>query len=439
MIEPTLSSAIDLKLLQHVLTVSRRMGETRNLTALLEYAMQEAVKLVGALCGYIILRQPDGTLYVAVRADVDPHNPTVESYSTSILSLVMDTGEPYLKGNATDDEAMRGAASVHANQLRSVMCVPLTARGNRIGAIYVENRSIKDRFQPDALPPFELFANQAAIAIENAMLNDDLERRVAERTQELEIAKAHIEAQWQETVAANHLRTVFTSNIAHDLRSPLSIVSGSLSLVLDGGLGEINPDQAEWLDKANNAVNQAVRLTNDLFDLGKLELGGMRLQPERVDAGAYLTTVHRVATALTWPETVKFLLDIPADLPHLCMDPGRIQQVIINLLSNAIRATTKGTVTLYARQQAVEATLVIGILDSGDGISRENIDKLFERFQVLGNKRGSTGLGLAISHDLVQMHGGKIWVESEVGRGADFKFSLPISFDCAESGGVFRD
>ena len=329
MTEPTLSSAIDLKLLQHVLTVSRRMGETRNLTALLEYAMQEAVKLVGALRGYIILRQPDGTSYVAVRADIEPRTTDVDSYSTSILNLVMDTGEPYLKGNAVDDSTMRHATSIHANQLRSVMCVPLTARGNRIGAIYVENRSIKNRFQPDALPPFELFANQAAIAIENAILNEDLERRVAERTQELEIAKAHIEEQWQETISANHLRTVFTSNIAHDLRSPLSIVTGTLSLVLDGGLGEVNAEQAEWLGKANNAVNQAIRLTNDLFDLVKLELGGMRLQLELVDLGSYLTNVHRVATALTWPEAVKFLLDIPADLPHLCMDPGRIQQVII--------------------------------------------------------------------------------------------------------------
>ena len=138
----------------------------------------------------------------------------------------------------------------------------------------------KGRFSEDDLTPLSLFANQAAIAIENAQLNEELEARISERTHELESAKTSIEKNWHEAVEANRLGTVWLGNVAHDMRAPLTIVLSSLELLKDGAFGEVNARQIEWIRRAYDAAGRAIKFTNDVFDLSKLELGGLRLYPE---------------------------------------------------------------------------------------------------------------------------------------------------------------
>jgi PAS domain S-box-containing protein len=200
---------MDQDLLEHILNVSRRMAETRDLTPLLNDVMDEAIKLVGAERGYVVLVRPNGSLDFRVkRGQVGQALENSEDQvSRSILNQVIDTSQPLILRDAEHDPRFEEAESVVILKLRSVMCVPLISGGDTIGAIYVENRSIRDRFSEDDLPPLILFANQAAVAVENARLfqelqksHDELEVRVEERTAELQVAIKQLEQEITERV-----------------------------------------------------------------------------------------------------------------------------------------------------------------------------------------------------------------------------------------------
>jgi signal transduction histidine kinase len=307
----------------------------------------------------------------------------------------------------------------------------LKARGESIGAIYVENRSIRGQFSEQDLPPLILFSTQAAIFIENAELYESLERRVAARTGQLKQAMQQVEESWSEAVEANRLRTVWLSNVTHDLRGALSIIDGTLTLLQMDQVGPLNRRQQELLAKADSAVNHTLDLINDLFDLSKLESGGLSLYPEEVSVAELVNSVYHVGLGLSWPEAVSLELDIPPDLPPMVIDPGRIRQVLINLVSNAHKFTQEGQVIMSARHLPDQDAVLFAVADTGEGIPSDKLEQLFERFQQVdeNNQRRQTGsgLGLAICRALVEMHGGRIWVESAVGEGATFKFTLPLT------------
>jgi signal transduction histidine kinase len=419
---------VEQNFLQQILDISRHMAETRALEPLLNYVIDEAVKLVGAEQGYIVLVQPDGSLEIKVkrgRGGEELEGVEEDYISKSVFSEVVKTGQPLILRDAINDPHYGAARSVISLQLRSIMCVPFIARGETIGVLYVENRSIRNRFKEDDLPPLILFANQAAVAIENAALNDDLEARVADRTRELEKS-------WSEVVEANRLRTVWLSNVAHDLRAPLGITTASLSFLQEGGLGDLNNDQLTWVGKSLQAVHHTTGLINDLFDLFKMESGGIKLHQETVSLQEFLQNVYDVGLGLPRPEGVNFELDISTTtLPDVFIDLARIRQVVLNLLSNAYKFTTQGNVTLYAEYRPGDTEVLIGVRDTGEGIAAEKLDRLFNRFQQVDDnderRRQGSGLGLAICRELVEMHGGRVGVESAPGVGSNFMFTLPLN------------
>jgi signal transduction histidine kinase len=405
----------------------------RSLAPLLVYVVDEALELVGAERGYVVLSRSDGSLDFRVTRDRNgrevPH--AEDQVSRSILRQVIQSGEPLILRDATLDPPFNRASSVVALQLRSIMCVPLMSRGETVGAIYVENRAVRGRFHENDLPPLTLFANQAAVAIENAALNDELETRVALRTRELERAMAQLEDSRLEATEANRLRTVLLGYVTHDMRSPLNVVVTSMELLQSGALGPLTHDQLEWVTKSLDAVGHVTSLTNDLLDLAKIEAGGLTLYTETIALSEFLRHIYGVGLGLGWPKAVAFRLDVPPDLPAASIDPVRIQQVLMNLLTNALKYTEHGSVTLYARLLADPAEVLIGVSDTGEGIAPEDADRLFQRFaQIDGDvrrRRLSTGLGLAICRELVEMHGGHIWMESAVGSGSNFMFTLPLN------------
>lgn len=420
-------------LLENMLTISRQMAQTRALAPLLDYIVDEVIKLVGAEHGFIVLVGPDGSLDFRAKRSQEGRDieDAQDQISKSILSRVIESREPVLLYDAMADSPFDRAQSVLDLKLRSIMCVPIILRGEAIGAIYVENRSIRGRFEDDDLPPLILLANQAAVFIENATLNDDLEKRVAERTVELKQAMLQVEKSWAEAVEANRFRTEWLNNVTHDLRTPLSIVSGSLMLLQTGKPGPLTDKQNEYITQASNAVNHILGLINDLFDLSKLETGGLVLYPEETSLSEFLQDVYEVGLRLPWPETVKLKLDLPAKLPDLCIDPMRIRQVLLNLISNAQKFTTHGSVTIRARHLAHQDQVMLSVIDTGKGIPHDQIEGLFERFRQAEDddrerRRMGSGLGLAICRALVEMHGGRIWVESMPGIGSNFMFTLPL-------------
>jgi signal transduction histidine kinase len=423
---------MDADLLERMLDISYHMAEARALEPVLNYAMDQAIQLVGAERGFLVLISPDGLLDVRVQRgqDIGLVADASDQISRSILGKVIQTSLPVVVQNAIEDPNWDKFASITHLKLRSVMCVPLLSRGDLIGAIYVENRSLRGLFSETDVVPLLFFANQAGVLIENATLNDELEARVTARTKELEQAKAHVEEGWTEAVEVNRMRTVLLGNIAHDLRSPLSIVIQSLGLLREGALGDLNEAQSEWMGKALEAANYVLNLSNDVFDLTKIEMGGLALYPQETKLNEYLTKIFNIGLGLPWPSGVKFCLNLEADLPRLSLDPIRISQVLVNLFSNALKFTTQGTVTLYAANQCEKNRVLIGVVDTGEGVPPEKMDQLFQRFQQIDRnrerRRMGTGLGLAICRELVEMHGGQIWAESSVGTGSDFKFVLPI-------------
>jgi signal transduction histidine kinase len=145
----------------------------------------------------------------------------------------------------------------------------------------------------------------------------------------------------------------------------------------------------------------------------------------------FLQNVYNVGLGLTWPRAVTFKIDVSPPLPDVCIDPVRIRQVLLNLISNAHKFTSQGEVTLHAHYQAGQEEVVIGVADTGEGIAADQIERAFQRFQQVDNnpkrKRLGTGLGLAICRELVELHGGRIWVESTLGVGSDFLFTLPLN------------
>jgi signal transduction histidine kinase len=198
-------------MLEHILSASRRMAETRALDTLLNEIMDEAVRLVGAECGYLVLAQPDGTLDLRVQRGQPCHesDTSQDQISRTILEQVIDSGQPLVLRDAMSDARFGAADSVVLLGLRSVMCVPLISRGDTIGAIYAENRSIRGRFKDEDIVPLALFANQIAVDVENARLlqelreaHDELEHRVQERTTALAGANARLEQEIAERVLA---------------------------------------------------------------------------------------------------------------------------------------------------------------------------------------------------------------------------------------------
>ena len=422
---------MDHDLIEYILNVSRHMAETKSLTPLLNYVIDEAINLVGAERGYVVLVQPDKTLDFRAKRGQDGQelDSAEDLISTSILNKVVDSSLPLVLRNAMHDPRFGQAESVIVLGLRSIMCVPLITRGQTIGAIYVENRSIRGRFSQDDLPPLSLFANQAAPAIENAILIEDLETRVASRTGELEAAMLQVEQSWAEAVEANRLRTVWLSKITHDLRAPLGIATAAMSFLQEGGLGSLNVDQLTWIEKSLKSMEHIADLADSLFDISKLELGGIRLHKELTDLEEFLQGVYEIGLGISWPKAVTFSLNTASTLPKIWLDPVRIRQVLLNLLTNAHKYTQKGRVRLHARFLVNQGIVVLGVADTGEGIAADKLDLLFQRFQQVDDnqqrrQRGS-GLGLAICRELVEMHSGRIWVESIEGKGSNFQLTLP--------------
>jgi signal transduction histidine kinase len=421
----------DQSLLQHILTVSRKMAETRHLSPLLNYVMQEAIDLAGAERGFVVLVRPDETLDFKATLDRDGNEVEQARHqiSTSVVKKVVGSGQPLIIRNAVTDPNFGEAESVVVLKLRSIMCAPLISRGETIGAVYLENRTLRNRFTDTDLAILSLFANQAAVAIENAALNDDLEARVVSRTKALEQANQSVEQSWNEAIKANHMRTVWLSKIAHDLRSPLGIASGALSLIKEGALGDLTPDQDVWIGKSLDAVLHSTRLTEDIFDLSRLDEGQLRMHLETVELKNLLQTVFDAAKGLAWAEDVEISIEMEPELPEMALDPVRIKQVLFNLLSNAQKFTNAGTVILSAEYFPQNSAVQISVADTGTGIASEHLGRLFDRFFRLEDEartnQSGAGLGLAICRELVEMHGGQIWVESTPGVGSKFSFSLP--------------
>jgi PAS domain S-box-containing protein len=224
------------------------------------------------------------------------------------------------------------------------------------------------------------------------------------------------------------LKSDFVSNVSHELRTPLTAIKGSVDNMLDGLTGDLNEKQSRYLVRIKSNTDRLARLINDLLDLSKIE-AGIELKPTNLD----LATIAREVVESLRPLAAEKLITITIESPESALDawadPDRIAEILMNLLGNAIKFTpTDGTVSLSLQRNGAESVKV-SVADTGPGIPFDEAGRIFDKFyqvtQAKKQKTEGTGLGLAITKALVEMHGGRIWLESEAGKGSIFSFTLP--------------
>lgn len=292
---------------------------------------------------------------------------------------------------------------------RSVLAVPMLRRDHMVGALVIR-RKVPGDFGPEIVRMLEIFAAQSALAILNARLFRDLDRSRAQ----LEVASRH--------------KSEFLASMSHELRTPLNAVIGFSEVLLDQLFGDVNERQAEYLGDIRNSGRHLLELLNEILDLSKVEAGRMELEPQRFDVPSVLEYSlgllrHRAAN-----HGITLELLVPDGIGAVDADELRFKQVVVNLLTNAVKFTPDGgRVTLAARR--VGAELQVTVADTGIGVPPEDRERIFESFQQGGRgapKEEGTGLGLTLSRRIVELFGGRMWLESEVGVGSTFGFSVPV-------------
>jgi len=248
----------------------------------------------------------------------------------------------------------------------------------------------------------------------------ELEERSKNLTR-MQRAMLHMMSDLQET---SGVKTQFISMVSHELRTPLAVIKEGISVVLEKIAGDINEKQAKYLNMAKNNVDRLYRLINAVLDFQKIESGKMEFKMEDSDVNEVVRGIQNTMMPLSRKKDLSFELELCDNLPHVKSDRDKIIQVLTNLVNNAIKFTEKGGITISTGKG--DDFILVTVKDTGIGIKEENMRKLFQEFTQLQRIVGGTGLGLSICKKLIEGHKGKIWAESEFGKGTAFYFTLPI-------------
>ena len=256
-----------------------------------------------------------------------------------------------------------------------------------------------------------------------------LERKVEERTSDLAQANAELDERGIELEQASRHKSEFLANMSHELRTPLNAINGFTEVLLQGMAGDLNEKQREYLQDVLSSGRHLLDLINDILDLSKVEAGHMQLELSAFSLPEMLGNVLTMMRERAARKGISLSLDLGEGIGEISADQRKVKQVLLNLLTNGVKFTPHGgAVRLEARQRPGE--LQIAVHDTGVGIAAEELGPIFEAFRQgqLGRAaQEGTGLGLALSKRLVELHGGRIWVASELGKGTTFSFSLPVT------------
>lgn len=299
--------------------------------------------------------------------------------------------------------------------IHRAMCVPMMFSGKPIGAVVVGRPPDAETFNWDDERLLTLFTNMVSPAVRNAQLLVELNLAV------------------REAERANQVKTRFLASVTHELRTPLNLIINNMDFMRIGTFGSVSDEQTTRLDQTIRSAEHLLYMINDLLDVSKIESGEMQLFIQPSDIYPILEDTLDAAVMMLEKDPdkgsrVAITADIPEGLPLVPMDARRIRQVLYNLLSNGVKFTSDGEVLLRVRQQ--QEHVVFSVHDTGMGISDDELGKLFEAFERTERAKQlgieGTGLGLPISRYLVEQHGGEMKVETELGKGSVFSFTLPL-------------
>ena len=332
--------------------------------------------------------------------------------SQTIVGKAADTGEIML-ANDVQNEPLYQPNPLLLDTLSEV-AIPLKVGGRVLGVIDIQSKQAQ-AFTTDDLSVLQSLADQVAVAINNATLYDESQELIKNLKE------------------VDQLKSQFLANMSHELRTPLNSIIGFSRVILKGIDGPVTDMQQQDLTAIYNSGQHLLGLINDILDLARIEAGKMELNFEEVHLSEMVHSVFSTAKGLVKEKPIKLVEEVPEDMPTVRGDTMRVRQVLLNLISNASKFTDEGSITVETSvQKAANGKLeaLINVIDTGPGISPEGQEKLFKAFsQVDGSatrKSGGSGLGLSICANLVQLHGGRIGVSSEEGKGSIFWFTIPL-------------
>ena len=405
--------------------VGRAVSSTLDLETVLTTIVSRAVELSG-LDGGVVFEYDEGAEEFVQRATtvsgaLAELRPTPIRKGAGIVGRTAITLEPVQVPDITEPAAYESPRreALIASGIRAILAVPMIHQERLIGCLGV-TRNRPGEFPLETIDLLRTFATQSALAIQNARLFQE----IAAKGRQLEVASQH--------------KSEFLANMSHELRTPLNAVIGFSEVLSEGMFGQLNEKQEEYARDIYSSGQHLLSLINDILDLSKIEAGRMELEVSEFDLPAALDNALTLVRERAGRRGIALGMTVDERLGQIRADERKIRQVVLNLLSNAIKFTPEGgriDVEAGLRDDAVE----ISVTDTGIGIAPEDHEAVFEEFRQVGRsdkKAEGTGLGLTLCRKFIELHGGRIWVKSQVGTGSTFTFTIPVHREPSDRGGA---
>ena len=396
--------------------VSQAVNSSLDLNTVLQAILAHACEMseTGSGAIYVLDEDSDRLMLAAGHNMTEEHLITVRQHpirrGEPVVGECLETGEAIQLADVTADQRPYPLFDILQRAgFSALLAVPLLHQGRAIGALLVRRRR-PGHFAPKIVSLLQAFASQSSLAIYNARLFHEIEQK----GRQLAIASQH--------------KSQFLANMSHELRTPLNAILGYTELMHDGLYGEMSPKIMEVLDRVQKNGRHLLGLINDVLDLSKIEAGQLSLGMEEYSLADVIRTVVSATESLAATKNLPLKVSVGEPMPIGRGDERRIAQVLLNLVGNAIKFTDAGEVSITAN--VVDDAFAVAVTDTGPGIAVEEQARIFEEFHQVDSsntkKKGGTGLGLAIAKRIVELHGGRIAVQSQLGRGSTFRFVLPI-------------
>lgn len=404
--------------------VSRAVNSSLDLQTVLTSVVSHAVILSGGDSG-AICEVDEKTQEILLRATYRLSEELVQAIEEvriplgkTVLGRTVTTGQPVQAADLLQEPEYPLRDVMQRMEMRALLGVPLVREAKAIGALVVGRKS-PGEFPERTVDLLRTFAEQSVLAIQNARLFRDIK----EQRQQLEIANQRLKE-------LDKLKSNFVANVSHEFRTPLTAVEALTENMLDGLTGPLNDKQLRYIRDVKASADRLARMIDDLLDLSIIEAGRMDIKTEYVCVSSLLRDVSATLTPVAVENRIQLNTDVSGDELSAWADRDKIVQVVTNLISNAIKFTPPGGEINIGARKTAPGWIQVSVSDTGPGIPQAEKHRIFDEFyqavQPGDNKSKGAGLGLSISKKLVEMHGGRIWVESETGQGSRFFFTLPM-------------
>jgi signal transduction histidine kinase len=389
---------------------------TFELDPVLEALIENVTRLCKADNGFVFIRDGDVYRVTANYGAASEHlefmraHPIKAGMGTLVARTVLKRQTVHIDDAKTDPEYDWGEARDLLG-FRTMLGVPMLREGEPIGVIGVWREQVRP-FTAREIQLVTTFADQAVIAIENVRLFHEIQ----DKSRQLEIANKH--------------KSEFLTNMSHELRTPLNAIIGFSEVLLERLFGELNEKQDDYLKDIFSSGRHLLSLINDILDLSKIEAGRMELETSTFNVASAVSNAMTLVRERAQRHDIALDQQVDPTLGEITADERKFKQILVNLLSNAVKFTPDGgRIDVTARRD--ENNVLIAVRDTGIGIAAQDQATVFEEFRQVGrtytNKQEGTGLGLPLTRKFVELHGGRLWLESEPGRGSTFTFTIPMT------------